>query len=43
MKRPLTILSAAAAVAGDIPVGVAGRPSQAIQGDSSTYSVVAPL
>ncbi|MDQ0237997.1 TauD/TfdA dioxygenase family protein [Arthrobacter bambusae] len=30
-------------IAGDIPVGVDGRPSQSIQGDSSTYSVVAPL
>lgn len=30
-------------IAGDIPVGVDGKPSQSIQGDSSTYSVVAPL
>ncbi|MGM7777517.1 TauD/TfdA dioxygenase family protein [Arthrobacter sp. KNU-44] len=30
-------------IAGDIPVGVDGNPSQSIQGDSSTYSVVAPL
>ncbi|GAA3310431.1 TauD/TfdA dioxygenase family protein [Arthrobacter ramosus] len=30
-------------VAGDIPVGVDGKQSQSIQGDSSTYSVVAPL
>lgn len=30
------------AIAGDIPVGVDGRPSQALQCDSSTYSVVAP-
>ena len=28
-------------IAGDIPVGVDGKPSQALQGDSSTYSVVA--
>lgn len=30
-------------IAGDIPVGVDGKPSQSIQGDSSTYSVIAPL
>jgi alpha-ketoglutarate-dependent taurine dioxygenase len=30
-------------IAGDIPVGVDGKPSQSIQGNSSTYSVVAPL
>jgi alpha-ketoglutarate-dependent sulfate ester dioxygenase len=30
-------------IAGDIPVGVDGKQSQSIQGDSSTYSVVAPL
>lgn len=30
-------------IAGDIPLGVDGKPSQSIQGDSSTYSVVAPL
>lgn len=30
-------------IAGDIPVGVDGKPSQSIQGDSSAYSVVAPL
>jgi alpha-ketoglutarate-dependent taurine dioxygenase len=30
-------------IAGDIPVGVDGKPSQALKGDSSTYSVVAPL
>jgi len=30
-------------IAGDIPVGVDGKPSQAIKGDSTTYSVVAPL
>jgi taurine dioxygenase len=29
-------------IAGDIPVSIDGKPSQAIQGDSSTYSVVAP-
>lgn len=30
-------------IAGDIPEGVDGKPSQSIQGDSSTYSVVALL
>ncbi|GAA4027521.1 TauD/TfdA family dioxygenase [Arthrobacter methylotrophus] len=30
-------------IAGDIPVGVDGKASQSIQGDSSAYSVVAPL
>ncbi len=30
-------------IAGDIPVSIDGKPSQAIQGDSSTYSVVAPI
>jgi taurine dioxygenase len=30
-------------IAGDIPVGVDGKQSQSIEGDSSTYSVVAPL
>ena len=30
-------------IAGEIPVGVDGKASQSIQGDSSTYSVVAPL
>ncbi|WP_284764353.1 TauD/TfdA family dioxygenase [Arthrobacter sp. efr-133-R2A-63] len=30
-------------IAGDIPVGVDGKPSQSIQGDSSAYSVVAPV
>ncbi|MGO4856026.1 TauD/TfdA dioxygenase family protein [Arthrobacter sp. 2MCAF14] len=30
-------------IAGDIPVGVDGKQSQSIQGDSSRYSVVAPL
>jgi taurine dioxygenase len=30
-------------IAGDIPVGVDGKQSQSIRGDSSTYSVVAPL
>ncbi|MEW1820087.1 TauD/TfdA family dioxygenase [Arthrobacter sp. NPDC080031] len=30
-------------IAGDIPVGVDGKPSQSIQGDSSAYSPVAPL
>lgn len=29
-------------IAGDIPVGVDGKASQALHGDSSTYSVVAP-
>ena len=30
-------------IAGEIPVGINGTQSQAIKGDSSTYSVVAPL
>ncbi|XAS71109.1 TauD/TfdA family dioxygenase [Micrococcaceae bacterium Sec5.1] len=30
-------------IAGDIPVSIDGKASQAIQGDSSTYSVVAPV
>ena len=30
-------------IAGDVPVGVDGKPSQSLKGDSSTYSVVAPL
>ncbi|WP_347108126.1 TauD/TfdA family dioxygenase [Paenarthrobacter sp. S56] len=30
-------------IAGDIPVGIDGKQSQSIQGDSSTYSVVAGL
>jgi alpha-ketoglutarate-dependent sulfate ester dioxygenase len=30
-------------IAGDIPVGVDGKASQSIQGDSSAYSVVAPV
>lgn len=30
-------------IAGDIPVGVDGKASQALHGDSFTYSVVAPL
>ena len=30
-------------IAGDIPVSIDGKPSQALQGDSSTYSVVAPV
>ncbi|WP_028265156.1 TauD/TfdA dioxygenase family protein [Arthrobacter sp. MA-N2] len=30
-------------IAGDIPLGVDGKASQSIQGDSSAYSVVAPL
>ena len=30
-------------IAGDIPVGTDGKQSQPIQGDSSTYSVVAGL
>jgi taurine dioxygenase len=30
-------------IAGEVPVGVDGKASQSIQGDSSTYSVVAPL
>jgi taurine dioxygenase len=30
-------------IAGDIPVGVDGKQSQALKGDSTTYSVVAPL
>ena len=30
-------------IAGDIPVSVDGTPSQALKGDSSTYSEVAPL
>ncbi|MCZ9884012.1 TauD/TfdA dioxygenase family protein [Arthrobacter sp. B2a2-09] len=29
-------------IAGDIPVGVDGKPSQSIQGDSSTYSPTVP-
>ncbi|MBT2547411.1 TauD/TfdA family dioxygenase [Arthrobacter sp. ISL-65] len=30
-------------IAGDIPVGVDGKPSQALKGDASTYSEIAPL
>ncbi len=30
-------------IAGDIPVGIDGKASQSIQGDSSSYSVVAPV
>lgn len=29
-------------IAGDIPVGVDGKPSQALKGDSTTYSVTVP-
>ena len=30
-------------IAGDVPVGVDGTPSQALKGDSSTYSEIAPV
>ena len=30
-------------IAGDVPVGVEGTPSQALKGDSSTYSEIAPV
>ncbi|ALE07079.1 taurine dioxygenase [Arthrobacter sp. ERGS1:01] len=30
-------------IAGDVPVGVAGLPSQPVQGDSSAYSVIAQV
>jgi len=30
-------------IAGDIPVGVDGKQSQALKGDASTYSEIAPL
>ncbi|WP_449373899.1 TauD/TfdA dioxygenase family protein [Arthrobacter psychrolactophilus] len=30
-------------IAGDVPVSVTGQPSQAVQGDSASYSVIAPV
>lgn len=30
-------------IAGDVPVGIAGSPSQSLQGDSAAYSVIAPV